>query len=504
MHTVTKIIMKISNNLKLFKNNIKLFLKDQQSLFGRAIHSGGLLTVGSFLDAAFRFIRNIILARLLAPDAFGLIWTIAAVIFIAEAFSEIGLSASLIQNKKGADKEFLNVIWWMATCRGIALYIIAYFASPLICSFLNIASDSVTMLRAAFTVFLFRGLTSPRIILLQKELNFKKWVLLTLSATCLGTLTAIILGFILHSPWALVFGVITENFMIFLLSHIFFTFIPKFNFNRLYASEIRNYSQKFFGLPILMVLYAQADNFIIAKVLSLGALGMYGLIKDAADMPNKIFSKINPIFLPTFSLMQDNRQKLKETLLALTKILASFGLPLFTFSIIFAKQILSLIYTEKYGAVAKPYAAFSIYVFILLCSNLIGNVFFAIGQPHKQRIASMTRVFFYLIVLYPATKYYGLLGVAVTTLITMVSSLAIQIIYLKKLININLSEYLTCFVEGMKYSLIVLIPGYIFNIFLPAQVIFSVIFGGFLCLVAWGYLIKKNLSIKKKFSSKIS
>jgi lipopolysaccharide exporter len=497
-------MMKIINNLKLFTNNMQRLLGNRQSLLSRAIHSGGLLSIGSILDATFRFIRNIILARLLAPDAFGLIWTIAAILFIADAVSEVGLSTSVIQNKKGADKEFLNVIWWMSACRGITLYLIAYFASPLICSFLNIASDFVTMLRAAFTVFLFRGLTSPRIILLQKELKFKKWVFLSLGATFSATLTAIIFGFILRSAWALVLGVITEAFMIFLLSYIFFAFIPKFEFNRLYASEIIKYSRKFFGLPILTVLYAQADNFVIAKVLSLGALGMYGLVKDVADMPNKIFSKINPLFLPTFALMQDDKQKLKKTLLTLTEMFASFALPLFTFTIIFAKQILSLIYTEKYSAVAIPYAAFSISVFIYICSLLITNVFFAIGQPHKQRIASMARVFFYLIALYPATKYYGLLGVAVTTLLAIILSLAIQTNYLKKLININLSEYLTCFIKGMKYSLIVLIPGCIFNAFLPTQVIMSVIFGGFLCLVTLGLIIKKTTLVKQFFSSSIS
>jgi O-antigen/teichoic acid export membrane protein len=252
-----------------------------------------------------------ILARLLAPDAFGLMATIMATAATAEAFAEVGLTQSIIQNKRGADKEFLNIIWWLASLRAIALYMVAYFATPFISNFLNI-HESTTIMRTAFTVILFRGFTSPNIYLLQKELRFTKWVLLTQGASCLGVLVAIVSAFYLRNVWALVLGYISEAFLTFAFSYIFYPLIPRFKFNSSHASEIIGFSKKVFGLPILMVIYYQADNFVIGKVLSIGTLGLYFLARNLAELPNTIFSKISPVLLPAFSLMQDDKVKLKN------------------------------------------------------------------------------------------------------------------------------------------------------------------------------------------------
>ena len=483
-------VLAISNRLR------SLFRSD--SLRGRILQGGGVLTLGSFTENLLRFIRNMILARLLAPDAFGLMATIMATAATAEAFAEVGLTQSIIQNKRGADKEFLNIIWWLASLRAIALYMVAYFATPFISNFLNI-HESTTIMRTAFTVILFRGFTSPNIYLLQKELRFTKWVLLTQGASCLGVLVAIVSAFYLRNVWALVLGYISEAFLTFAFSYIFYPLIPRFKFNSSHASEIIGFSKKVFGLPILMVIYYQADNFVIGKVLSIGTLGLYFLARNLAELPNTIFSKISPVLLPAFSLMQDDKVKLKKTLLKLTEIVATFGLPFFIFFIVFSRPILSLIYSPTYSTVSIPFSIFSIFVFLYLLSALIMNVVFATGDPDKHRTASMVRTISFLIVLYPATKYFGLIGAASTTLLSKSLCMAIQIHYLKKLININIPEYLASFTQGIKYSFIVLIPGILFNTFMSLRELSFVGIGVFFCVIAWcfgiaGIVRQKNES----------
>jgi O-antigen/teichoic acid export membrane protein len=179
----------------------ELFRSD--SLQDRIRQGGGVLTLGSFAENLLRFLRNMILARLLAPDAFGLMATIIATVAASEAFAEVGLTQSIIQNKKGADKEFLNVIWWFSAFRGIILYIIVFFAAPFIADFLN-KPELTFILRIALIVIIFRGLISPKIYLLQKELKFTQWVLLTQSASILGIIIAIISAFFIRNFWALV------------------------------------------------------------------------------------------------------------------------------------------------------------------------------------------------------------------------------------------------------------------------------------------------------------
>ena len=477
------------NLLKTKKIIIKILasfnsLRNSENLLGRSVRSGGILAASSFAENLLRFIRNIVLAKLLTPDAFGLMATIMATVAAAEAFAEVGLTQSIIQNKKGADEEFLNVIWWFSACRGITLYIIVFFAAPFIADFLN-KPEATLILRIALIVILLRGLTSPNIFLLQKALMFKKWAILTQSASLLGIFAAITSAFYLRNVWALVLGYVAEAFLIFIFSYIFYPHIPKLQINLTHAKNIMSFSRKVFGLPILMVLYLQMDNFVIGKVLSLGILGLYSLVRDLADMPNKIFAKISPIFLPTFSLMQDDKENLKTTLLKLTEIVAFFVLPFFTFFIVFSRPVLSLIYSPEYSKVAIPFSIICGYVFLYILSILSMNVIFAMGNPDKYRTASLLRTIFFLIILYPATKYFGLIGASLSALFSMCLAIVIQIYYLKSLLNITMMEYIRCFVKGIKYSLIVLIPGIFFITFVSWQQLASVAIGAFFCIIAW-------------------
>lgn len=464
-------------------NKLRSYLQSD-SLHSKVIQGGGVLAIGSFADNLLRFVRNMILARLLAPDAFGLMATIIATVASVEAFAEVGLTQSIIQNKQGADKEFLNIIWWLSSLRAIILYTFAYLAAPLIGNFLGIP-ESTGIMRTAFIVILFRGFTSPNIYLLQKDFRFTRWVILTQGASILGVLIAIISAFYLLNVWALVLGYISEAFLIFSLSYIFYPLIPKVKFNPSYAAEIIRFSKKVFGLPILMVLYYQADNFVIGKVLSVGTLGLYFMARNLAEIPNTIFAKIGPVLLPAFSIMQDDKVKLKNNLLKLTEIISTFGLPFFIFFIVLSRPILSLVYSPTYSSVSIPFGIFSIFVFLYLLSVLIMNIVFATGDPDKHRIASLVRTISFLALLYPATKYLGLIGAASTALFSMILCMAIQIHYLKQLLNINTQEYLLSITKGLKYSLIVLIPGILLNTFISCQQLCAVVLGILFCLIAW-------------------
>jgi lipopolysaccharide exporter len=484
----------------------ELFRSD--SLQDRIRQGGGVLTLGSFAENLLRFLRNMILARLLAPDAFGLMATIIATVAASEAFAEVGLTQSIIQNKKGADKEFLNVIWWFSAFRGIILYIIVFFAAPFIADFLN-KPELTFILRIALIVIIFRGLISPKIYLLQKELKFTQWVLLTQSASILGIIIAIISAFFIRNFWALVLGFVAEAFLIFLFSYIFYPHIPKFQISTSHAKDIISFSRKIFGLPILMVLYVQVDNFVIGKVLSLNTLGLYYLAKSLADMSTTIFSKISVVFLPAFSLIQDDKKKLKNSLLKLTEIVVTFDLPFFTFLIVYARPILSLIYSPEHSTIAMPFRICCIFSFLYILSILIMNMVFAMGNPDRYRTASLVRTIVFLIILYPATKYFGLIGAALSALFSMSLAIVIQIYYLKSLLDINMMEYIGCAVKGIKCSLIVLISGIVVTTFVPLQKLSTVALGTFFCVIAWCFGIttlghyKKNLSIYNKFEIKI-
>ena len=148
-------------------------LMHSRPLLALCLQGGSVLAVGSGVDSLFRFARNIILARLLAPEAFGLMATIMAAVDTVEAFTEVGLRLSVIQNPRGSEKPFLNVVWWVSFLRGVALYTAVHFLAPFISSFYE-RPEAVGHLRVGLSVLVFGGLLSPRVHVLEKEMKFAK------------------------------------------------------------------------------------------------------------------------------------------------------------------------------------------------------------------------------------------------------------------------------------------------------------------------------------------
>ena len=192
-------------------------LRHADSFLARILKSGGIITTASFWDNVLRFVRNVILAKILAPDAFGVMATIMASVSVIEALMEVGLKQSIIQHKSGAEEDYLNIVWWLSALRALAMYAVAYVAAPLIGEYVG-RPEMATLLRTGFLVILFNGFVSTRFYVLEKEIRFFKSVLISQGAGLIGILASLLLAFVLRDVWALLSGYLLEGFLRFALS----------------------------------------------------------------------------------------------------------------------------------------------------------------------------------------------------------------------------------------------------------------------------------------------
>jgi PST family polysaccharide transporter len=463
------------------------------SLAAKFVRGGSILAVGSFTENLLRFSRNIILARILAPEAFGLMATVISSVSAMEALTQVGLRQSTIQNKSSEHEDYLNAVWWISSLRGLAIYLFAFFASPYISAYFG-QPDSAYILRIGFLVFLLNGFISPRIHILEKEMRFKKWTVLMQGSGIAGVIVAIVAAFLLRNVWALLLGYLSEALLRTILSFIFCPIKPKLQLNKTYVAEITKFSRRLFGLPIIMMLYAQIDIFVIGKVLSIQQLGIYILVKSLAEMPNNFFAKIvHPITLPVFASMKEEKTKLTNTLISVTRITGLFGIPLVAFFFLYGEPILKIVYGPAYSRIAIPFGILSISAMIVIISSLIVQLNFAIGQPNLHRTASLVRTTIFLILIYPATKYFGLTGAALAGLIAVIFLIYTQLIYTRKVVNLQVHEYIQNLLPGMLASLIIIIPSLVIIIFFIREGIGFLLIGIGLCLTAWLYGIHKTL-----------
>ena len=88
-------------------------------LMGRALR-GSALTAGSFaITQGLRLASNLVLTRLLFPEAFGLMALVSVVVVGLQMFSDTGVGPAISRSPRGDDSTFLDTAWTINLIRGV-------------------------------------------------------------------------------------------------------------------------------------------------------------------------------------------------------------------------------------------------------------------------------------------------------------------------------------------------------------------------------------------------
>jgi O-antigen/teichoic acid export membrane protein len=312
-------------------------------------------------------------------------------------------------------------------------------------------------------------------------------IIIQQGSAILNVTITVILSIYYQTIWPLVIGLTVENFCTCLFSFILLPFRPRFKVEKFYLKEIFEFARRMFGLPVLASIFFQFDIFIIGRLLNMEQLGLYSMARTLALVPVTAFSKtIRPIVLPAFSKLQNSKESLVRWLLNITDLVVLVCLPLIALSIIISEPLLSLLFGPKYGTVSISFSILMLYVFVRLISTIIMQLFFSLGRPDLQRRFALVRVIIVMVLAYPATKAFGLVGASSTVLIAMLSLFVLQVKWAIKLIDMKFTAYLMCLGRGLAFSSIVIFPGITLRIIFQETNLNMIFFGIILCFIAWG------------------
>ncbi len=410
----------------------------------KAIRGVVALTTGTVAGRGLRFVRNMILVRLLAEELFGVMGIVMAATIAFEALSEVGVQQSIIQNKNGADREYMNIAWWFQLIRGLGLFVAGLLTAPWIGSFYGNPEIS-RLLKVAFVTLLFRGLVSPRLYALEKEYRFGLLMLIVQGSSIFGTVTTVVLAFMTKNIWALIIGYVAEPAVMCLASYILVPFRPTFKINREYLAELLRFARGMFGLPFLTMIIWQTDVFMLGKLLpaaQLGLLGMYVMALRLAEQPAWAFGQIfGRVLLPVFAEGQDSREMLQRRVQRVIKTTLMVSVPLVAAVALGAKPIISLIYTPKYAAVAAPFAILCITMFIKTQALILVTICLAVGKPHLHRRYAIFLAVCVVCLMYPGITLFGVTGAAGVLLLSNIVAICLQVIWVGRIVELRFQDY---------------------------------------------------------------
>lgn len=422
------------------------------TLRAKAARGAVFLGGGSVAEQATRFARNMLLTRLLAPSAFGAMAIVMSSAAIVGTLTEVGLRAAVIQNPRGGEKAYLNAGWWMGMVRSIGMYVIIFAMAPWVAHFYGNAELSA-LLRVTLLGTLFDGAMSPRSILLQKEMKFGRWMAISNIGAICGVVLTVILSFILRDVWALAIGYCSENVFRCLLSYILCPGLPSLGLDRSAARDLYRFSRAVIGLSFLNLIFSRTDIFVLGKLYSPTALGLYAMAVALVQTPSSFLTTmLGQTLFPAFAHVQEDTARVNNILVEVTSWMILLGLPGVVVIYLCGHSLLSVAYGARYVASAGPLAVAGIVVFLNVLNVGITCAFSGLGRPELHRRAVAASAVIMMIVIYPACKLLGVVGGQVAALIAISVSYLVQVIRMRGLTGLDLLRYGKAFLPAVLVS----------------------------------------------------
>lgn len=350
-------------------------------------------------------ISNMVLARLLTPEAFGVVATLNMVITFAEIFTDAGFQRYLIQHefKDEDDKDkSTNVAFWSNLTMSFVLWgIIAIFCEPLATLVGNPGLGHVLVV-ACVSIPL-AAFSSIQMALFKRSFDFKTLFYRRLVSLLIPLAVTIPLAFYTRNYWALVIGTICSNVANAILLTVKSPWKPRFYYSFRRLKEMLSFCVWSITDSVLVWATKYIDIFLIGLYLTPYYLGIYKTsISTVGHFTSLITAIALPVLLPAFSRLQNDLPKLRFTILSYQKYLSVLLLPLGTGIFVFSGLITKIMLGSQWTEAAPMIGLWGIVdVFVIIFARFCGNVYPAIGKPKISALVQMI----YLLVLVPIVYF---------------------------------------------------------------------------------------------------
>ena len=398
-----------------------------------------------------QFVIQIILARLLFPEDYGVIAIINIFIAIANSLIQSGFSTSLIQ-KKDTDEVDFSSIFYLNLITSAIIYTIFYFVAPIIANAYN--NEIITPVLRILSLTLFTGaINSIQSAIISKKLEFKKSFISNIAAMILSGIVGITLANSGFGVWALVAQQLTSSVATTIVLWFVVKWRPKLVFSFKRIKTLFSFGWKLLVSSLIETIYQDIYGLIIGKKYDNTTLGYYS---KGQQFPyyviNTVNSSITSVMLPALSLKQNNKEDLKKMLRRSIVTSCFIIFPMMVGLASVAKPLISIILTDKWlecvpflQIMCFAYAFNPFHIANLQAINAVGRSDIYLKLEIIKKIIGITSIII--------TIPFGVYAMVATKLITSIISSFLNASPNKKLLNYSYFEQIKDIFPSIALSL---------------------------------------------------
>lgn len=343
---------------------------------------GGL---SSTLQQLLGLVIGIVLARILSPGDYGMVAMLMVFSLIAACLQEGGFGAALAIRKKVTAADYNAVFWFSILISGV-MYLILFFAAPLIAEF-NKTPELTPLARYAFLGFVISSFGTAHFAYLFRNMMVKQRTIASFTGSILSGIIGILLALNGYAYW----GLITQDLCYKFITMSFFWYFskwrPSFRVDLRPIREMFGFSSKMLLTNVLNNVNNQLLQSVLGHFYPVKLVGYYSQANKWNTMGySMVGGMVNSIAQPVLAGVSEEKDRQRRVFRKMLRFTAFLSFPAMLGLALIAPEFIVLAIKEKWVA-CVPYLQ-------LLC---IAGAFIPLSQLYSNLLVSRGKSTIYLI-----------------------------------------------------------------------------------------------------------
>ncbi|MBU1110078.1 oligosaccharide flippase family protein [Patescibacteria group bacterium] len=355
-------------------------MENSKGNIGKKAVVGTIYTLtGDYLGYVINFIRGIILARLLAPELFGIF---AMADFYQSLFgqpNQIGLDQAVIQRKDKLEEAYNGHLLIKLISAGVSL-ILAVAAAPILFKFYD--HRIVWALYGLMSVVLLQSLSATQTTYLRKHFAFKKISLIQIVSALITFGVSIYLAWAGYGVWALVSVHVVMAVVTLLLQWLASPWRPTRKLDKNVNREMLGFGITIWVGGIFSFVMLQFDDFLVGQFAGILTLGFYAKAYSLAQHPLGLFAQaVNNVAAPLIAEVKNAPEKLEKAMNLMLGLVYKGTVFVGMIFFIWSPQIITLLIGEKWLPAVPFLRGLIIYLLTRPLWDIVGTFLTYTNRP---------------------------------------------------------------------------------------------------------------------------
>ncbi|NWO01558.1 MAG: lipopolysaccharide biosynthesis protein [Idiomarinaceae bacterium] len=383
----------------------------------------------------------LLLAKFLAPEAFGLVAMATVVFELANAFVQSGLGQALIRSKSVSEKDLSTVFFTNLGLSFIA-YSILFFSAPYVASFYK-QPELTTLVQVMGLVVFINATKVVQLAVLNRAMNFKAQMKANTTASIASGVLAIVSAYYGLGVWSLVIMMLSQSLIASALFWFASSWRPSLIFSFESFQRLFGFGKNLLAEGMFEVAFQNSYVLVIGRFFSAEVTGLYFFAKKISNLISQQLSgAVQQATFPALSTLQDDNEKLRYKYRQIMQLMMFLIAPVMALLGGLAEPLFGLLFSDKWQE-AVPYVQLLCIVGILYPMHALNiNLLNVKGRSDLVFKLGLIKKAVNLTLLFLAIPY-GVLAIAASQVIGSILALVPNTYFSSKLIGYSLAFQLS-------------------------------------------------------------